>query len=75
MTLAKFEPNRTTGSKVMTKKFTSAGTVEPEPDPGNRDFRTVEPGNKKSGYLTSLGLSHTLGVFLISTSGSDRGKS
>ena len=38
----------------MTKKFTSAGTVEREPDPGNRDFRTVEPGNKKSGYLTSL---------------------
>ena len=54
MTLAKFEPNRTIGSKVMTKKFTSAGTVEREPDPGNRDFRTVEPGNKKSGYLTSL---------------------
>ena len=54
MILAKFEPNRTIGSKVMTKKFTSAGTVEPEPDPSNRDFRTVEPGNKKSGYLKSL---------------------
>ena len=34
----------------MTKKFTFTGTVEPEP--GNRDFRTVEPGNKKSGYWT-----------------------
>ena len=28
--------------------------MEPEPDPGNWDFRTEEPGNKKSGYLTSL---------------------
>ena len=29
--------------------------MEPEPDPGNWDFRTEEPGNKKSGYLTTLG--------------------
>ena len=54
MTLSKFGQNRTIGSKVMTKKFTSLGTMEFQADPGNRDLRTVEPGNKKSGYLTSL---------------------
>ena len=52
MILAEFQPNRTISSEVMTKKFTFTGTVEL--DLGIRDFSTVEPGNLKSGYLTSL---------------------
>ena len=54
MTLAKFHRNRTTGSKVMGKKFHGTGIEYPEPEPGNRDLIPVEPGNKKSGYLTTL---------------------
>ena len=58
MTLAKFQPNRTTGSKVMAKKFQNlrqgTGIEYPDPDPGNRDLIPVEPGNQKFGYLTTL---------------------
>ena len=42
--------------KSYDQKVYFKGTVEPEPDLGNRDIRTVEPGNTKSGYLTSLDL-------------------
>ena len=51
MTLAKFQPNRTTGSKVMAKKFQNLrqGTGIEYPDPGNRDLIPVEPGNKNPG--------------------------
>ena len=30
------------------------GTEYPDPEPGNRDLITVELGNSKSGYLTTL---------------------
>ena len=40
----KIGQNPTIGSKVMTKKITLVGTVEPEPDPGNWGFQNQGTG-------------------------------
>ena len=74
MTLAKFQPNRTTGSKVMAKKFQNlrqgTGMEYLDPDPVNKDLIPVEPGNKKSGYLTTLSSAcHKLSLKQASFSG------
>ena len=41
------------GQKVSYLRL-GTGIEYPEPEPGNRDLIPVEPGNKKSGYLTIL---------------------
>ena len=41
------------GQKVSYQRL-GTGIEYPDPEPGNRDLIPVEPGNKKSGYLTPL---------------------
>ena len=41
------------GQKVSYQRLVT-GTEYPDPEPGNRDLIPVEPGNKKTGYLTTL---------------------